>query len=88
MPDDFSGFIVLDGDDSEAEIDDAEDKIVRLLTYFLIYIYLDALEYDQNTLNNYWMRLSMISRIIQTEVNVICRSEAEADNIGRGLNNS
>ena len=24
--------------------------------------------------NNYWMRLSMISRIIQTEVNVICRS--------------
>ena len=71
MPDDFSGFIVLDGDDSEAEIDDAEDKIVRLLTYFLIYIYLDALEYDQNTLNNYWMRLSMISRIIQTEVNVI-----------------
>ena len=40
------------------------------------------------TLNNYWMRLSMISRIIQTEVNVICRSEAEADNIDRGLNNS
>jgi hypothetical protein len=33
------------------------------------------------------MRLSMISRIIQTEVNVICRSEAEADNIDRGLNN-
>jgi hypothetical protein len=30
----------------------------------------------------------MISRIIQTEVNVICRSEAEADNIDRGLNNS
>ena len=28
----------------------------------------------------------MISRIIQTEVNVICRSEAEADNIDRGLN--
>ena len=27
----------------------------------------------------------MISRIIQTEVNVICRSEAEADNIDRGL---
>jgi hypothetical protein len=52
MPDDFSGFIVLDGDDSEAEIDDAEDKIVRLLKYFLIYIYLDALEYDQNTLCN------------------------------------
>ena len=25
-------------------------------------------------INNYWMRLSMISRIIQTEVNVICRS--------------
>jgi hypothetical protein len=39
-------------------------------------------------INNYWMRLSMISRIIQTEVNVICRSEAEADNIDRGLNNS
>ena len=33
------------------------------------------------------MRLSMISIIIQTEVNVICRSEAEADNIDRGLNN-
>ena len=30
----------------------------------------------------------MISRIIQTEVNVICRSEDEADNIDRGLNNS
>ena len=30
----------------------------------------------------------MISRIIQTEVNVICLSEAEADNIDRGLNNS
>jgi uncharacterized membrane protein (DUF485 family) len=30
----------------------------------------------------------MISRIIQTEVNVICRSEAEADNIDRSLNNS
>ena len=25
------------------------------------------------TINNYWMRLSMISRIIQTSVNVICR---------------
>ena len=25
-------------------------------------------------INNYWMRLTMISRIIQTEVNVICRS--------------
>ena len=25
------------------------------------------------TTNNYWMRLSMISRIIQTSVNVICR---------------
>ena len=34
------------------------------------------------------MRLSVISIIIQTEVNVICRSEAEADNIDRGLNNS
>jgi hypothetical protein len=30
----------------------------------------------------------MISRIIQTEVNVICRSEAEANNLDRGLNNS
>jgi hypothetical protein len=41
-------------------------------------------------INNYWMRLSMISRIIQTEVNVSLpkRSEAEADNIDRGLNNS
>ena len=26
-------------------------------------------------INNYWMRLSMISRIIQTEVMVICRSQ-------------
>jgi hypothetical protein len=26
------------------------------------------------------------TRIIQTEVNVICRSEADADNIDRGLN--
>jgi hypothetical protein len=42
----------------------------------------------KSTISNYWMRLSMISRIIQTEVNVICRSEAEADNIDRGLNNS
>jgi hypothetical protein len=42
----------------------------------------------QSILINYWMRLSMISGIIQTEVNVICRSEAEADNIDRGLNNS
>ncbi len=39
-------------------------------------------------LNNYWMRLSMISRIMQTEVNVICRSETEADNIDQGLNSS
>jgi aminopeptidase-like protein len=39
-------------------------------------------------LSNYWMMLSMISRIIQTEVNVICWNEAEADNIDRGLNNS
>ncbi len=30
----------------------------------------------------------MISRIIQTEVNVICRREAEMDKIDRGLNNS
>jgi hypothetical protein len=42
---------------------------------------------SHSILSNYWMRLSMISRIIQTEVNVICRSEAEADNIDRGLNN-
>ena len=34
------------------------------------------------------MRLSRITEIIQTEVNVICRSEAEADNADRGLNNS
>ena len=35
------------------------------------------------------MRLSMTSRIIQTEVNVICRiTLIEADNIDRGLNNS
>ena len=45
-------------------------------------------ENGHEIINNYWMRLSMISRIIQTEVNVICRSEAEADNIDRGLNNS
>ena len=30
----------------------------------------------------------MISRIIQTEVNVFCRREAEANNIDRSLNNS
>ena len=29
---------------------------------------------ESKLVNNYWMRLSMISRIIQTEVNVICRS--------------
>ena len=28
-------------------------------------------------MNNYWMRLIMISRIIQTEVNVICRSRRQ-----------
>ena len=42
-------------------------------------------------LSNYRMRLSMISRIIQTtKVNVIYRSEevAEVDDIDRGLNNS
>jgi hypothetical protein len=43
---------------------------------------------SHSILNNYWMRLSMISRIIQTSVNVTCRSEAEADNIDWGLNNS
>ena len=32
--------------------------------------------------------MSMILRIIQTEVKVICQSEAEADNFDRGLNNS
>ena len=39
MPDDFSGFIVLDGDDSEAEIDDADDKLVSLsnnVDYYLL----------------------------------------------------
>ena len=40
-------------------------------------------------INNYWMGLSMISRIIQTKVNVICRSRtSEADNVDRGLDNS
>ena len=34
------------------------------------------------------MRLSRILGIIQTEVSAICRSEAEADNADRGLNNS
>ena len=32
--------------------------------------------------------ISVISRFIQTSVKVICRSEAEADNADRGLNNS
>ena len=33
-------------------------------------------EFQSNAqqINNYWMRLTMIPRIIQTEVNVICRS--------------
>ena len=35
---------------------------------------------------NYWMRLSRITEITQTEVSVIFRSEA--DNADRGLNNS
>ena len=39
-------------------------------------------------IKNYWMRLSRTFRIIQTEVSVICRSEAEADNADLGLNNS
>ena len=34
------------------------------------------------------MRLSRITEIIQTEVSIICRSEAEADNADRGLNHS
>jgi hypothetical protein len=34
------------------------------------------------------MRLSRISRIIQTEVNVISKPKAEANNIDLGLNNS
>ena len=44
--------------------------------------------HNHEILNNYWMKLSMISRIIQTEVNVICRSEAEANNIDRDLSDS
>jgi hypothetical protein len=32
------------------------------------------------------MRLGMITRIIQTEVNVICQSEDEAENFDGGLN--
>jgi hypothetical protein len=48
----------------------------------------DVIVNGKKTINNYWMRLSMTSGIIQTEVNVICRSEAKADNIDRGLNNS
>ena len=39
-------------------------------------------------LYNYWMRLSMILGVIETEVKVICQSKAEADNFDRGLNNS
>ena len=31
-------------------------------------------------INNYWMRLSMISRIIHTEVNVICNVDRRLDN--------
>ena len=37
---------------------------------------------------HYWMRLSRILRIIQTEVSIIFQSEAEADNADRGLNYS
>ena len=58
---------------------------VFITLYFLSQYILLLITY---TISNYWMRLRMISRIIQTEVNVICRSEAEADNIDRGLNNS
>ena len=39
-----------------------------------------------NLINNYWMRLGMITRMIQTEVNVICQSEDEAENFDGGLN--
>ena len=38
IPDDFSGFIVLDGDDSEAEIDDAEEKLVSTTHTVITYI--------------------------------------------------
>ena len=42
----------------------------------------------RNISNNYWMRFSMISSSnIQTEVNVIVRSKAEADDIERGQHN-
>lgn len=35
VPEDFSGFIVLDGDDSEAEIDDDEEEnVVRFLRMY------------------------------------------------------
>ena len=61
--------------------------ICLILLHFLLYNTILLVSWEQ-VINNYWMRLSMISRIIQTEVNVICRSEAEADNIDRGLNNS
>ena len=38
--------------------------------------------------NNYWTRLSVVSRFIQTAVKVICRSEVEADNFDLGLDKS
>ena len=38
IPDDFSGFIVLDGDDSETEIDDAEEKLVSTTHTIITYI--------------------------------------------------
>ena len=55
--------------------------IMNVLTLFFVF--------TNQLINNYWMRLSGISRIIEAEVGVICRSpQAEADNANRGLNNS
>ena len=55
-----------------------EVQVSRYRSYFLTEVF-----------KNYWMRLSRISELlIQIEVSIICRSEAEADNADRSLNNS
>ena len=56
----------------------SEDRLTPYsLTHLIVSImlFLSLKRFNSRPLiNNYWMRLSMISRIIQTEVNVICRS--------------
>ena len=59
----------------------------KLIIYMiLVHVYLVVVM--TYTFNNYWMRLTMISRFIQTEAKVTCRSEAEADNFDRALDKS